>query len=74
MFKIQKFPELILVKSEKGDVTVLLKKDQYLELALNHLNDETYYKKKLTKFQLLIVGIQIKVNILISDLHKMNFI
>lgn len=38
-------PELLVLRSDKGSVTVLMNKEQYDEMAMNILNDQVSYKK-----------------------------
>ncbi|XP_044766380.1 uncharacterized protein LOC123322469 [Coccinella septempunctata] len=42
---LKEHPELIVTQSDKGNVTTVMDREQYNQLATNQLSDETFYKK-----------------------------
>lgn len=41
---LKEHPEIIVTKSDKGGVTVVMNKQDYIDLSYNQLSDERYYK------------------------------
>lgn len=64
---LKEHPELIVIQSDKGNVTTIMKRDQYNRLAQNQLDNEENYQR-LSKDPS--HSTQLKANNLVSELKK----
>lgn len=64
-------PDLIVLKADKGNVTVVWSKQEYSNYALQHLNDSNYYLRLERNPT---VTVQTKSNKLITTLKKSKYI
>lgn len=68
---LKEHPDLLIIKSDKGNVTVAMNKTEYHRLSIDILSDERYYSKLRTDP---ICTIQQKANKLVSELKRNNII